>query len=205
MQSVILLEDAPHQRSLRAALADLGCEVLAQLCEPHALQAEVERLRPDLIVVTADTPSEETLITLGAVSESCPRPVVIFAKHGTRELIRRAVDCGVAAYVVDGWAPERLTPIIEAAVARFEAYELLRKELAREAERTQADRKGQRHCHAATQALGRPGVHGVAQNGDGPEPRSRRSRATGNSRRSALRLILIHNVAFGAAPFAAAP
>jgi len=130
MQTVILLEDAPHQRSLRDALAELGYEVLAQLCEPRKLHAEVERLHPDLIVVTADTPSEETLVTLGAVSGSCPRPVVVFAKAGTRELIRRAVDCGVAAYVVDGWAPERLTPIIEAAVARFEAYETVRKELA---------------------------------------------------------------------------
>jgi response regulator NasT len=40
------------------------------------------------------------------------------------------MHAGVAAYVVDGWAAERVTPIIEAACARFEAYEAVKKQLA---------------------------------------------------------------------------
>ena len=32
--------------------------------------------------------------------------------------------------MVDGWSPERVTAIIEAAIARFEAYSAVKKELA---------------------------------------------------------------------------
>jgi response regulator NasT len=53
----------------------------------------------------------------------------MFATDPSTTLIRRAVECGVSAYVVDGWAPERLTPIIEAAAARFEAYSAVKQEL----------------------------------------------------------------------------
>ena len=130
MQTVVLLEDAAPQFSLHSTLSGLGYRVLAHLREPYKLHAEVVRLKPEVIVVTTETPTEETLVTLSEVSVSLPRPVVMFAKEGTRELIRKAVDCGVSGYVVDGWAQARLTPIIEAAVARFEAYEAVRRELA---------------------------------------------------------------------------
>ena len=130
MQKVILFDDTRKQHSLRARLSDLRYDVVAEVGEPHRLHAEVMRLHPDVIIVTTEVPDEETFVTLGAIAGSSPRPVVMFAKDGTREMIRKAVDCGVGAYVVDGWSPERLTPIIEAAIARFEAYEALRKELA---------------------------------------------------------------------------
>jgi response regulator NasT len=54
----------------------------------------------------------------------------MFAKDPRAQLIRKSVECGVSAYVVDGWSPERITPIIEAAIARFDAYAAVKKELA---------------------------------------------------------------------------
>jgi response regulator NasT len=129
METVLLLEETAHQPPLRAPLCELGYDVVAELREIHRLPAEVKRLSPDVIIATSEAPSEEMLVTLGAVAASCPRTVIIIAKDGTRELIRKAVDNGVSAYVVDPAAAERLTPIIEAAVARFEVYEAMRKEL----------------------------------------------------------------------------
>ena len=129
MQRVLLLETAPHDH-FGCALTERGYEVLAVLRNTHGLLAQVERLAPDIVVLATDVPDEQTFVSLDALASCSPRPVVIFAKEGTRELIRRAVDCGVAAYVVDGWAPERITPIIEAATARFEAYESMKRELA---------------------------------------------------------------------------
>ena len=129
MATVLLLQDSTHQPPLDAALCELGYDVIAKLREPHKLHGEVTRLRPDVIVIATEAPSEEMLVILASMATACPRPVVVFAREGTRELIRKAVDSGVDAYVVDGWSPERLTPIIEAASARFDAYEGMRKEL----------------------------------------------------------------------------
>lgn len=129
MQTVLVLDDTPHP-VLRTTLDQLGYPVLGELREPLTLRAEADRLGPDVIIVATGAPSNVLLETLGSITASRPRPVVMFAKEGDRDLVRKAVDCGVGAYVVDGWAPERLTTIIEAAIARFEAYEVVRKELA---------------------------------------------------------------------------
>jgi response regulator NasT len=94
------------------------------------LHPEVVRLAPDLIIACTQSPSAALIESLHAVSAECPRPVILFANDPRRETIRKAVDAGVAAYVVDGWAPERITPIIEAACARFEAHEAVKQELA---------------------------------------------------------------------------
>src|SRR5215213_7301803 len=67
METVLLLEEVAHQPPLRAALCDLGYKVVAELSEIHRLPAEVKRLSPDVIIATTEAPSEEMLVTLGAV------------------------------------------------------------------------------------------------------------------------------------------
>lgn len=131
MRSVILLHDPPHTATLHASLCNTGYTVLAELDAPQALHHEVQRLAPQVIIVVTESPGEMLFASLRQVAGSCPRPIVMFAKDAARDVIRKAVDCGVGAYVVDGWAPERLTPIIEAASARFEAFESMKHELAK--------------------------------------------------------------------------
>ena len=131
MQKVLLvLEDIPHDEPLRASLTDLGYEIVGELSDAQQLRTEVARAAPDVIIVRADTPGDAMLDSLASVSAALPRPIVVFAREASRETIRRAVECGVAAYVVEGWARERITPIIEAAVARFDAFQAVQRELA---------------------------------------------------------------------------
>ena len=130
MQTVVLLGEPPHGASMRRALDHFGYRVLAELEQPSTLPDEVARHQPDIVVVATTSPTIETLESIDTLTRTRPRPVVMFSRDASRDVIRRAVDCGVGAYVVDGWAPQRLTPIIEAATARFEAYEAVRKELA---------------------------------------------------------------------------
>jgi response regulator NasT len=131
MQSVLLLtKDARHGASLRAVLESLRYRIVDEIADVSRLHAEVLRLAPDLVIVSTDSPSQEMLEDLRSLSEASPRPVIIFASDPSRDVIRNAVAAGVAAYVVDGWAPERVTPIIDAACARFEAYASIKRELA---------------------------------------------------------------------------
>jgi len=130
MQRVLLLQEVAEEPLLHDKVRELGYDIVALVREVTRLADEVARANPDVIIVTTDAPTEETFSSLGTIATTCPRPVVMFAREGDRELIRKAVENGVCAYVVDGWAPERLTPIIEAAMARFDAHQALRKELA---------------------------------------------------------------------------
>ena len=131
MQNVLLLaEHTQDSVSLRATLESLRYRIVNELVNASALLDAVRQLAPNVVIVRTHSPSEETLEALHSLSESNPRPVIVFANDSNRDLIRKTVDAGAAAYVVDGWAPERVTPIIDAACARFDLYQSMKKELA---------------------------------------------------------------------------
>jgi response regulator NasT len=130
MLRIMLVDDTPERAFyLSLVLERLGYDVVAEISDPRKLHDEVLRLSPDAIIVDTDSPSRDTLENLCTITESCPRPIVMFAHDRARESIREAVRSGVSAYVVDGLAPERITPILETAVARFEAFQAMKSEL----------------------------------------------------------------------------
>ncbi|HKA44403.1 MAG TPA: ANTAR domain-containing protein [Burkholderiales bacterium] len=132
MLRVMLVDETPERSSyLRQVLEQLGYQIVAEIANPGVLHDEVLRLSPDAIIVDTESPSRDTLENLCLVTESCPRPIVMFAQDPARESIRNAVRAGVSAYVVDGLTPERITPIVETAVARFEAFQTVKDELAK--------------------------------------------------------------------------
>jgi response regulator NasT len=131
MLRVMLVDDTPERSFyLRLTLERLGYQVVAEISNPRLLQDEVLRLAPDAIIVDTDSPSRDTLENICMITENCPRPIVMFAHDAARESIREAVRAGVNAYVVDGLSPERIAPIVETAVARFEAFQAVKDELA---------------------------------------------------------------------------
>ncbi|MGE5384672.1 MAG: ANTAR domain-containing response regulator [Betaproteobacteria bacterium] len=138
----ILVIDELQQRAadICRGLILAGHQVAAVLPSAVDLPAQVADIRPDVILIETDAPSRDTLEHLAAMERDAPRPVVVFAREGDNDIIRRAVAAGVTAYVVDGLEPNRLKPIIDVALARFEAHQSLRQELA-EAKGRLSDRK----------------------------------------------------------------
>jgi two-component system, response regulator / RNA-binding antiterminator len=130
MLRIMLVDDTPDRSLyLRLILERLGYEVVAEIAEPRRLYDAVTRHAPDAIIIDTDSPSRDTLEHLCLVTENCPRPIVMFTSDADRESIREAVRAGVTAYVVDGLAPERISPIIETALARFEVFQSVKHEL----------------------------------------------------------------------------
>jgi response regulator NasT len=129
----VMLVDESQARS--SALADLlqsvACEVVACLSPEEDLLAEVARYWPDVVIIDIDLPSRDTLESLRSVQASDPRPMVMFSQDDNGETIRRAVQAGVSAYVVDGVQAHRVRPILEAAIARFDEHRRLQVELDR--------------------------------------------------------------------------
>ncbi|AJC22987.1 ANTAR domain-containing response regulator [Pandoraea pulmonicola] len=141
MLRVLLVTDTDKPiGELRAALARLGCEMLAEVAKPQALPRVVESERPDVVIIDTESPSRDTLEQLAVMNAAAPRPVLMFSADGNQSLIRAAVHAGVTAYSVEGLAAERLAPILEVALARFAHEEKLRARLAK-AESELADRK----------------------------------------------------------------
>ena len=128
----VLIVDESEERAavLREGLVMAGHEVAASLASPLELLRAVEDLQPDVIVIDTESPTRDVLEHVVIVSQSSPRPIVMFATDRGSETIREAVRAGVSAYVVDGLDAARVKPIVEVACARFEEFQRLKTELA---------------------------------------------------------------------------
>jgi response regulator NasT len=140
LRVMIVDDDGERSRNLRGALTLAGYHVVAELQESIDLPDAVAGLRPEIIIVAADSPSRDTLEHINVTTRNAPRPVVMFTQDGASDSIRAAVKAGVSAYVVDGLAPERIHSILEVARARFEAHQEMAQKLA-DTERQLAERK----------------------------------------------------------------
>jgi response regulator NasT len=130
MRRILLVTDTADASVFAGAFYRFGHDLVGPI-ESATLEQNAAELDPDVIVVSADVPGAALFESLERLAHTRPKPVVMFAKDTRPETIRKSVACGVSAYVVDGWSPERLTAIIEAATARFEAYSAMKQELAR--------------------------------------------------------------------------
>jgi response regulator NasT len=130
MRVLVVDESAERAALLREALTSAGHEVAASLSSPLELLRAVEALRPDVIVIDTESPTRDVLEHVVMVSQSSPRPIVMFAADAGGDAIREAVRAGVSAYIVDGLDSGRVNSIIDVACARFDEYQRLRAELA---------------------------------------------------------------------------
>jgi response regulator NasT len=128
----VLVVDESEERAalLREALTAAGHEVAASLSSSLELLHAVETLHPDVIVIDTESPTRDVLEHVVMVSQSSPRPIVMFASDSGGEAIRNAVRAGVSAYVVDGLETSRVNSIVEVACARFDEFQRLKIELA---------------------------------------------------------------------------
>jgi two-component system, response regulator / RNA-binding antiterminator len=142
MKLRVMLVDERDERVelLCAPLMAAGHEIIARVHPEDDLQARVRDFRPDVIIVDMDSPSRDTLEQMRCINREQPRPIVMFAESDDSKLIHDAVHAGVSAYIVDGLDARRVLPILEVAIARFNEFQSLRREL-EETRLTLAERK----------------------------------------------------------------
>ena len=121
--------DKLQSKPLKQSLVDSGFDVVAHVKNDIDLQAKCLALKPDVVIIDTDSPNRDTLENICVMSMHDPRPIVMFTHDGNKDQIKLATQAGVSAYVVGTIPSERLVPVIDAAVARFEEFKNLRNEL----------------------------------------------------------------------------
>lgn len=140
MTSVLLVSSTDLAASeLSADLGHAGFHCLGAATW-HNLVREALQRTPDLVVADEAAPGNEVFAALAALQSMHPLPVLLFTRSPDAERLDRALDAGVAAVVVDGYASARLRPLVHLARARFTREQALREKLA-EAERRFEERK----------------------------------------------------------------
>lgn len=126
---MIVNNDLTRITPLKESLIENGFEVVAHIEDDIMLQSRCCEIAPDIVIIDTESPSRDTLENICVMSQHDPRPIVMFTHDGDKEKIIAATRAGVSAYVVGTIPSERLTPVIDAAIARFEETRQLKDEL----------------------------------------------------------------------------
>jgi response regulator NasT len=122
--------EAERSRTLRIGLLQEGCNIVAVLPADVFLPERLAQIGPDMIIVDAESQARDTLEHVVMATRNARRPIVLFTEDNDTTHVRDAIAAGVTAYVVAGLAPERVRPVLDVALARFQHEEALRRELA---------------------------------------------------------------------------
>lgn len=119
-----------RSRQLRIGLLENGYNIVAVLPADTFLEERLAQLQPDMIIVDAESEARDSLEHVVMATRDERRPIVLFTNDNDTTHVKDAVAAGVSAYIVAGLSPDRIRPILDVAMARFEHEQNLRRELA---------------------------------------------------------------------------
>jgi response regulator NasT len=128
--SVLVIDENRIRASIiEAGLRDAGHDRVTVIHDVTGIAARIAELQPDVIVIDLENPNRDMLENMFQLSRAVRRPIAMFVDRSDSAAIEAAVDAGVSAYIVDGLRKERVKPILDMAVSRFNAFARLRREL----------------------------------------------------------------------------
>jgi two-component system, response regulator / RNA-binding antiterminator len=95
------------------------------------LLAQVASFQPDIVIVACETPARDAIEDLRRVTETNPRPIVMFADRANPAQTEEALRAGVAAYTTEDLEPGQIRSILGFASAQFRVMQDLKRDLDR--------------------------------------------------------------------------
>lgn len=122
------------------SLRDAGDNDIHVISEVSGLARRISERQPDVVIVDITNPTRDVIEELSLAASPLERPVAMFVDQSDDGLTKAAIEAGVSAYVVDDLRPDRLRPVMSAAIARFNVFRRMRDELT-ETKRALEERK----------------------------------------------------------------
>ena len=127
---VLVAEDEALIRlDLVEMLEEEGYQVVGQAGDGASAVRLATELRPDLVLLDVKMPVLDGLSAAEQVVAARIAPVVILTAFSQRDLVERAREAGVMAYLVKPFQKKDLLPAIEMAVSRFTELVTLEREV----------------------------------------------------------------------------
>ncbi len=125
---VVAEDEALIRMDLVEMLNEAGYEVLAEAADgAHAIEL-VKEFKPDLAILDVKMPILDGISAAEEIISYCP--VLMLTAFSQRELVDRARDAGVMAYVLKPFTINDLIPAIEIAISRHVQMKSLADEVA---------------------------------------------------------------------------
>ncbi len=128
---IIIADDEPIIRmDLREMLTNLGYLVVGEAGDGRSVVNMARELRPDLVIMDIKMPDMDGIEAARILTQEDIAPVIFLTAYSQKELVDQAKEAGVVAYLVKPFRESDLVPAIEVALARFEQFRALKKEVA---------------------------------------------------------------------------
>lgn len=139
--SILVVEpDQDKALQIIGALKDAGWDIVHALAHVAGLERAIREHVPDIVLIDVAHPDRDMLEHISTVSDTKTRTVAMFVDQTDEDLTQAALNAGVSAYVVDGLQMNRIKPVLETAIARFQLMRKMQSELDA-AKRALEDRK----------------------------------------------------------------
>ena len=129
---MLLAEDDPViALGMERKLADLGHEVVARVSDGEAAVTEAARTAPDVIVMDIVMPKLDGLEAARRISAAQDVAIVAITAYDNPGLVERAIDVGVAAYLIKPVDARQVGTALQLAVRRHAEFGALRAQVDR--------------------------------------------------------------------------
>ncbi|MBZ9761892.1 ANTAR domain-containing response regulator [Mesorhizobium sp. CA8] len=126
---LVIDENRIRASIIEAGLRDAGHREVTVVHDVAGIAKRIAEIEPDVIVIDLENPNRDMLENMFQLSRAVKRPIAMFVDRSDQASIEAAVDAGVSAYVVDGLKKERIKPILDMAISRFNAFSRMAREL----------------------------------------------------------------------------
>ena len=128
--SILIIDENRIRASIiEEGLREAGYARVAVIHDVNEVGRTISATMPDVIFIDLENPKRDTLEHFFSLSRAIQRPIAMFVDRSDGTMIEKAVEAGVSAYVVDGLKKERVKPILDMAISRFNAFSRLSREL----------------------------------------------------------------------------
>ena len=128
---ILVAEDETLIRlDLVEMLGEQGYEVVGQASNGEQAVALAQELEPDLLIMDVKMPVLDGLSAAEQIHDAKLCPVIMLTAFSQTELVERARDAGVMAYIVKPFSADDLRPAIDIATSRWQELKALEAEIA---------------------------------------------------------------------------
>src|SRR5512141_156990 len=128
---VLVAEDEALIRlDLAEMLVEAGYDVVGQASNGEQAVEMATELTPDLVIMDVKMPVMDGITAAEQIGAARICPVVMLTAFSQTELVERARDAGVMAYIVKPFTASDVTPALDIALSRWSELKALEAEVA---------------------------------------------------------------------------
>ncbi|MCC6446878.1 MAG: response regulator [Armatimonadetes bacterium] len=128
LRIVIADDESIIRMDLRGMLEQMGHTVIGEAGDGIKAIALIRELKPDVAILDIKMPDMDGIDAAKIISNEKLAPVLLLTAYSQMDLIERAREAGVFAYLVKPFKESDLMPALDIAIARYREYADLEKE-----------------------------------------------------------------------------